>query len=67
MGTGQHRKTYDINVFVDGRGYHHLGSLTEAGIDDLHTGVPKDASNDLDPSVVAIKADFGHKYAQCHG
>lgn len=61
MRTGQKRKPDSLNVFLDRGGRDLLGSLADAGIDDLEACVAQGARDDLGPPVVSVKAGFGDK------
>ena len=59
VSTGKDGEADDVNVFLDGGGSDHLGSLTEAGVDDFHAGVAKGAGDDFCAAVVAVEARLG--------
>ena len=60
MGTGEDRQADGVGVLLqDGLG-HLLRGLEQAGVDHLEAGVAQRPSDDLDPSIVAVEAGFGH-------
>jgi hypothetical protein len=64
MGTGQHRKTDNINVFINSRSRDCFGRLEQAGVNDFDTGIAQQASDNFDTTVMAIKPNFGNKNSQ---
>ena len=64
MGTRQHRKTDDINVFVNSRSRNRFGCLKETRVDDFDTGIAQQASDNFDTTVMAIKPNFGNENSQ---
>ena len=64
MGTGQHRKTDNINVFVNSRSRNCFGRLKEACVNDFDTGIAQQASDNFDTTVMAIKPNFGNENSQ---
>ena len=64
MGTGQHRETNDINVFVNSRSRNCFGRLEEARVNDFDTGIAQQASDNFDTTVMAIKPNFGNENSQ---
>ena len=39
VGAGKDRETDHVDVFLDGGGGNHFGSLAQAGVNDFHAGV----------------------------
>jgi hypothetical protein len=44
-----------IHVFLQCSGGDHFGRLTQAGVDDFHSGIAKRACDDLRTAVMAVK------------
>ena len=63
MRAGEDAQTDDIDVFLEGGLGDHLGSLADAGIDDLATAIAQGAGDDFRAAVVAIEAGLGDKDA----
>ena len=59
MGAGEDAETDDIDVFLDGRLDDLFGSPTEAGIDDLHAGIPQGPADHFGPPIMAVQARLG--------
>jgi hypothetical protein len=57
--TREHGEPDRIDVLVDRGGGDRFGRLEQTGVDDLVAGVAQDASDDLDPPIVAVEADLG--------
>jgi hypothetical protein len=64
MGTGQHRKTNYINVFVNSCCGNCFGRLKEASVNDFDTSIAQQASDNFDTTVMAIKPNFGNENSQ---
>ena len=47
--------------FLEGGLGNHLGGLTDAGVDDLHSRVPKGSGDHLCTSIVSVEARLGYK------
>jgi hypothetical protein len=61
VSSRQHRKTYDINVFVDSGCRNCFRSLKEARINDFDSGVTQQSSHNFDTTVMAVKPNFGNE------
>jgi len=59
---GEDGETDDVDVFLDGCGGDHLGSLAKAGVDDLHAGIAQGASDDFGAAVMAIQARLSNQH-----
>jgi hypothetical protein len=64
VSTRQHRKTNDINVFVNSRSRNCFGRLKEASVNDFDTSIAQQASDNFDTTVMAIKPNFGNENSQ---
>src|SRR5579885_353255 len=62
VSAGEDGETDDVHVLLSGGGGDHLGGLAEAGVNDLHAGVAKSASDDLVPALVAVEPRFGNAH-----
>ena len=60
---GQDGEADDVDVFLNGGGGDHLGSLAQAGVDDFHAGVAQGAGDDFCAAVVAVEAGLGDEDA----
>ena len=58
MGSGEDGEADAVDVLLDGGGDDHLGGLTKAGVDYLHSGVAEGAGDDFGAAVVAVEAGF---------
>jgi hypothetical protein len=61
VGAGEAREPDGVHVFLHRGAGDLLGGLVQAGIDDLHPGVPQGSGDDLDTAVVPVEARFGHE------
>ena len=50
-----------VDVFLERGLGDHLGGLTDAGVDDLHSRVPKGSGDHLCTSVVSVEARLGYQ------
>ena len=48
-----------VRVFVGNGSHDRFGSLPQAGVNDLHSGIAQGAGDDFDAAVVAVEADLG--------
>ena len=60
---GKNGEADDVNVFLNGGGSDHLGSLAQTGVDYLHAGVAEGAGDDFCAAVVAVETGFGDEDA----
>ena len=61
--SGKHRQPDDVHVFLQCGSDDLFGSLTQAGIDDLETGIAKSAGNDFRAAIVSVETGLGNKHA----
>lgn len=61
MSPAEDRDTDGINVLLQGCRSDHFRRLSEAGVNDLHSGIAECAGDDLRPAVVAVQARLGHQ------
>ena len=59
MGTRENGEADHVDVFLDGGGGDHFGRLTEAGVDDFHSGVAQGAGDYFCAAVMAIQTGLG--------
>ena len=59
---GEHREADRVGVLLDGGLDDLLRRLVQAGVDDLHAGVPQGAGHDLGAAVVTVQARLGHHH-----
>ena len=57
---GKDGEADDIDVFLDGGGGDHFGSLPETGVDHFQAGVTEGAGDDFGTAVVAVKTGLGN-------
>src|SRR5467141_4136220 len=62
VGSGEDGEADDVDVFLDGGGGDHLGSLAQAGVNDFHAGVTQGTSDYFCASVMAIEARLGDQH-----
>src|SRR6185437_4148732 len=55
----QNGKPDDVDVLLNRGGRDHLGSLMQAGVDDLHPRVAQSGRNYFGATVVAVQSRFG--------
>ena len=60
---GEHREADRVGVLLDGGLDDLLRRLVQAGVDDLHTGVPQGPRHDLGAAVVTVQARLGHHHS----
>jgi hypothetical protein len=60
--TGEDGEADHVDVFLDSGGGDHLRGLSQAGVDDLHTGVAEGAGDDFCASVMAVKTRLGNQH-----
>src|SRR5512140_3424419 len=59
MRSGKNGQADNLHIFLKRRVDDHFRRLTEARVDDLHTGIPQRPGDYLGASVVAVEAGFG--------
>ena len=59
MGAGQDRQPDRVGVLLDRGGHDLLGRLVQAGVDDLHPGVPQHPGHHLGAAVMPVEAGLG--------
>ena len=52
-----------VDVLVDRRAHHLLGSLVQPRVDHVHAGVAQTAGDDLHAAVVSVEAHLGDEHA----
>jgi hypothetical protein len=62
VGAGEDGKADDVDVFLDGGGGDHLGSLPQAGVDDFHAGIAEGAGDYFCAAVMTIKTRLGNQH-----
>src|SRR5688500_7163483 len=55
----QNGKADDVGVFLDGCGSDHLRRLMQAGVNDLHPGVPERGGDYFRASIVPVQSGLG--------
>src|SRR5436190_22548446 len=63
MGTGEHRKSNDIDVLLKRRAHDLFRCLSEARIDHFKSGIAESACDDLRTTVMAVEAGFCNEYS----
>ncbi len=62
VGPGEQRQADGVGVLLHDGLDHLLGSLVQAGVDDLEPGVTQRPGDHLGPAVVAVEARLGHDH-----
>ena len=62
MRSGKDGQADDLYVLLQRSINDHFRSLTQAGIDDLHTGIPQRASNYFRATIVSVEARFRNQH-----
>src|SRR3990172_834402 len=59
VGAGQNGEAYHVHVLLDRGGSDHLGRLVQAGVDDLHPGIPRRRAPPLGAAMGAVEPGLG--------
>src|SRR6266700_1497777 len=62
MSSGKHGESNDVDIFLQRRVDHLLGSLSESGVDDFETGIAKSAGDHFCTAVMAIESCLGNEH-----